>query len=152
MTQTRNPADKGGASDGSVHAAKLNTSDHTRATEPHQVVRDRLMGLPTIRERQRLPDRRASETFAVECGGLNYTVTVSRYADGRLGEIFIDMIKAGSAADMAARDSAIVCSLALQYGADVETVRRALCRDARGEASGPLGAALDRLRAMEAER
>jgi hypothetical protein len=106
----------------------------------------------TIPERQRLPDRRASETFAVECGGLNYTATVSRYADGRLGEIFIDMIKAGSAADMAARDSAIVCSLAFQYGADVETVRRALCRDARGEASGPLGAALDRLRAMEAER
>ena len=27
MTQTRNPAGEGGASDGSVHAAKLNTSD-----------------------------------------------------------------------------------------------------------------------------
>src|SRR5262245_15458204 len=152
MTQTRNPAGEDGASDGSVHPAKLNTSDHTRATEQHQVVRDRLMGLLTIPERQRLPDRRASETFAVACGGLTYTATVSRYADGRLGEIFIGMIKAGSAADMVARDSAIVCSLALQYGADAETVRRALCRDARGQASGPLGAALDRLRAMEAER
>ena len=62
------------------------------------------------------------------------------------------MIKAVSAADMAARDSTIVCSLAFQYGADVETVRRALCRDARGEASGSLDAALDRLRAMKAER
>ena len=44
MAQTRNPAGEGGASDGSVHAAKLNTSDHTRPTEPHQVVRDCLMG------------------------------------------------------------------------------------------------------------
>ena len=44
MVQTRNPAGEGGASDGSVHAAKLNTSDHTRPTEPHQVVRDCLMG------------------------------------------------------------------------------------------------------------
>jgi hypothetical protein len=68
---------------------------------------------------------------------------VSRYADGRPGEIFIDSNKAGSAADTAARDSAIVCSLALQHGADVDTIRRALCRDARGAATGPLGAALD---------
>ena len=44
MVRTRNPAGEGGASDGSVHAAKLNTSDHTRASEPHQVVRDCLMG------------------------------------------------------------------------------------------------------------
>jgi hypothetical protein len=93
--------------------------------------------------RQRPSDRRASETFALICGGLTYTATISRYADGRICEIFIDMNKAGSAADTAARDSAIVCSLALQHGADVETIRRALCRDARAVATGPLGAALD---------
>ena len=95
--------------------------------------------------RHRLPPRRASETFAVECGGLAYTATVSRYADGRLGEIFIDMHKAGSAADVAARDSAIVCSIALHYGADDDVIRRALCRDSLGRATGPLGVALDLL-------
>jgi hypothetical protein len=42
-----------------------------------------------------------------------------------------------------ARDSAIVCSIAIQFGADVETIRKALCRDSHGRASGPLGAALD---------
>jgi hypothetical protein len=51
--------------------------------------------------------------------------------------------RAGSAADTAARDAAIVCSIALQFGADVETIRRALCRDSSGKASGPLGAVLD---------
>jgi hypothetical protein len=99
--------------------------------------------------RERLPDRRSSETFDVDVAGRRYRVTVSRYADGRLGEIFISNNKAGSDSDTAARDSAIVCSIALQFGADVETIRKALCRDARGTAGGPLGVALDLLAAKE---
>jgi ribonucleoside-diphosphate reductase alpha chain len=95
--------------------------------------------------RQRLPDRRASETFSLQCAGLDYIATVSRFADGQLGEIFLTNHKAGSAADTAARDAAIACSIALQFGADRETIRRALCRDSRGKASGPLGVALDML-------
>jgi hypothetical protein len=98
--------------------------------------------------RQRLPNRRASKTFALECAGLSYVATVSHFDDGRLGEIFLTNHKAGSAADTAARDSAIVCSIALQFGADVDTIRKALCRDARGNASGPLGIALDLLSAV----
>src|SRR5690242_10704808 len=97
--------------------------------------------------RRRLPDRRPSETFSLECGELAYVATISCFDDGRLGEIFLTNHKAGSAADTAARDSAIVCSIALQFGADVEVIRKALCRDARGNASGPLGVALDRIAA-----
>ena len=90
-----------------------------------------------------LPDRRASETFSIECAGLAYLATISRFPDGSLGEIFLTNHKAGSAADTAARDSAIVCSIALQFGADVETIRKALCRDSLGKANGPLGVAFD---------
>ena len=43
----------------------------------------------------------------------------------------------------ALRRSLPVCSIALQFGADVETICRALCRDGSGNASGPLGVALD---------
>jgi hypothetical protein len=93
--------------------------------------------------RQRLADRRASETFSLECAGLSYVATISRFDDGRIGEIFLSNHKAGSHADTAARDRAIVCSIALQFGADVQTISRALCRDIRGEANGPLGTALD---------
>jgi hypothetical protein len=93
--------------------------------------------------RQRLPDRRASETFAFECAGLQYVATISRFGDGRLGEIFISNHKSGSSADTAARDSAITCSIALQYGADSQIIRRALCRNREGNAGGPLGTALD---------
>jgi hypothetical protein len=93
--------------------------------------------------RARLPDRRSAETFELRAGGLRFTCTIGRFADGRLAEIFLTNHRSDSDADTAARDSAIVCSLALQHGADPEVVRRALCRDADGTARGPLGTALD---------
>ena len=93
--------------------------------------------------RLRLPNRRASETFDLVCNGLPYRVTISRYDDGRLGEIFISNHKSGSDADAAAKDSAVVCSIALQHGVPVDVIRKALLRDSRGCPSSPLGAALD---------
>jgi len=93
--------------------------------------------------RRGLANRRASITFSFEVGGLAYVATVSRYPDGAVGEIFLSNDKSNSTADVNARDAAIACSLALQFGADPETIRSALCRDADGTASGPLGAALD---------
>jgi ribonucleoside-diphosphate reductase alpha chain len=95
--------------------------------------------------RQRLPNRRASETFALRCAGLAYVATVSRFDDGRIAEIFLSNHKAGSAADTAARDSAIVASIAMQYGAPVDVIRKALLRDPQGWAGSPLGVALDLL-------
>jgi hypothetical protein len=95
--------------------------------------------------RTRLPNRRGSLTLNIESAGLRFTVTASRYSDGKLGEVFIVNHKAGSAAGIMASDAAIACSLALQFGCPLETLRRALCRDARGEASSPLGVALDLL-------
>jgi hypothetical protein len=95
--------------------------------------------------RQRLPNRRGSLTFAVEVNGLRFTATASRYADGAVGEVFITNHKAGSAAGIMASDAAVVCSIALQYGVPLEVIRKALMRDSQGKASGPLGAALDRL-------
>ena len=93
--------------------------------------------------RERLPNRRASILFELEVAGLRYTATVSRFADGRIGELFLMNHKSNSAADTNARDSAIVFSFAVQHGADPDAIRRALCRDSQGRASGPLGAALD---------
>lgn len=95
--------------------------------------------------RERLPNRRPSETFELNVAGLRYTATVSRFPGGRVAELFLSNHKSNSAADTAARDAAIVCSLALQHGADIETIRKALCRDSQGRASGPLGAALDHI-------
>jgi hypothetical protein len=99
--------------------------------------------------RRRLPNRRAAVTFAFNVGTHEYTATAGYFIDGplagKLAEIFLSNSKAGSTLDAAARDSAVLCSLALQHGADIETLRRALMRDSQGAASGPLGVALDLL-------
>ena len=95
--------------------------------------------------RQRLPNRRGSITFDVEALGLTFTVTASQFDRGELGEVFIQNHKTNSAAGILASDCAIAASLALQFGCPAETLARALSRDSRGNATGPLGAALDLL-------
>jgi hypothetical protein len=96
-------------------------------------------------DRQRLPNRRASESFIFEIDGLRFTATVSRFADGRIGELFLNNHKSGNQSDTNARDAAIILSFALQYGADIDEIRKALCRNSKGRALGPVGAALDLL-------
>ena len=95
--------------------------------------------------RARLPERRHSENFTFEVDGLRYTATVAWFPDGRIGELFLSNHKSNSAADTNARDAAITFSIAVQHGADPEVIRRALSRDSRGLATGPLGRALDLL-------
>src|SRR5690349_7273365 len=94
--------------------------------------------------RERLHNRRPCETFNLESQGLPYVASIGRFADGRLAEIFLTNHKAGSHADTAARDSAVVCSIALQHGVPLDVIRKALMRDSHGS---PLAAALDLLAA-----
>src|SRR6476659_5744169 len=93
--------------------------------------------------RQRLADRRPSESFEIEVGGLRYTATVGRYPDGTVGEVFLQNHKPGSQSDANARDAAVAASLALQHGCPLETLQRALLRDSHGRPSTRLGAAID---------
>ena len=95
--------------------------------------------------RQRLPNRRACISFSFVCNDLDYTATVSYFADGKLAEIFLSNRRANSHSDAAAKDSGVVCSGALQHGVPVETIWHALLRDPRGVAASPLGVALDLL-------
>jgi hypothetical protein len=67
---------------------------------------------------------------------MRFTGSVSRYPDGRISEIFLDNHKAGSAIGTLCRDIAIVFSFAAQHGADVEAIRRALCRTVKADRSG----------------
>jgi hypothetical protein len=96
-------------------------------------------------QRRRLPNRRSSTTFGFSVAGLSYVATYSSFDDGQLAELFLSNHKTGSAADTASRDAAIAFSFAIQHGADADAISRALCRDPRGAACGPLGAALDRI-------
>jgi hypothetical protein len=100
--------------------------------------------------RRRLDNRRACFTFNFECGPHSYTATISYFpGTDDLAEIFLGNGRAGSDVDAAAKDSAVVASLALQHSVPVETIRKALLRDPRGVASSPLGVALDLLLAKD---
>ena len=99
--------------------------------------------------RERLRNRRRSETFAFELHGLQYVASFSRFFDGRVAEVFLQDHKPGSQSDSNARDAAVAASLALQFGCPLDVLRHALLRDVQGRASTPLGAALDLIAAAE---
>jgi hypothetical protein len=101
-------------------------------------------------ERRRLPNKRASENFSFQLDGLHFTATVSRFDDGQIAELFLNNHKMGNQSDTNARDAAILLSFAIQYGADITIIRRALCRDSKGQALSPVGAALDLLAGEQA--
>ena len=82
----------------------------------------------TSATRHRLPNRRGSETFDFHCNGFHYIATVAFFDDGTLAEIFLCNGKAGSSTDSAAKDSAIVASLGLQFGIPVDVIRHRFSR------------------------
>lgn len=98
--------------------------------------------------REVLPNRRACQVFGIDHGGIDYTVTVGRYPDGRVGEIFISTNKAGSDVDHMARDQAILMSFALQYGGTVEQLAAGVTRKPDGEPAHLAGAVLDAVHAL----
>ena len=72
------------------------------------------------RERERLPNRRKSYIQKATVGGHKVYLHTGEYADGRLGEIFIDMHKEGAAFRSLMNNFAIAISLGLQYGVPLE--------------------------------
>jgi len=94
-------------------------------------------------ERRILQARRRSELVTFAHDGIKYHAGISRFESGEIGEIFLATDKPGSQAETVARDAAVVCSIALQFGAPIGTIKHALTRlqDGNG-AAGPLGAAL----------
>jgi hypothetical protein len=101
--------------------------------------------------RERLPQRRASQTLDLEHASLHYTVTLSLFSDGRPAELFVQNHKLSSSADIAARDSGILLSLLFQFGCPIETVAHAVTRNSDGSPSGVVGAILDKIMTLNGE-
>jgi hypothetical protein len=93
--------------------------------------------------RELLPNRRACESFEFRHNGFAFTASAGFFEDGHLGELFLSSHKPGSPIEAIARDAAVTISIALQFGADLETIRAALTRDHDGGPATLLGAALD---------
>jgi len=101
--------------------------------------------------REILPNRRFSESITISFQGERYNVTVGKYSDDRIGEVFIDRVisksssKIGILLDGVCRDSAILLSLAIQHGTSLDTLRSAITRDEAGDPSTIVGVIIDRL-------
>ena len=94
-------------------------------------------------DRQRISDRRQHEVIEFEHDGLGYVLGIGRFEDGAVAEIFLNTVKSGCAAETAARDAAIILSLALQHGCPLETIKHALTKLRDGAPAGPIGHAVD---------
>jgi ribonucleoside-diphosphate reductase alpha chain len=73
-----------------------------------------------LRSQEKLPSRRKGYTQKAKIGGHTIFLRTGEYDDGRLGEIFLDMNKEGSALRAFINNFAISVSLGLQYGVPLE--------------------------------
>jgi hypothetical protein len=100
-------------------------------------------------DRKPLPLRRRAETIKVRHGGATYHISTGHYAGGQLGEVFISTNKVGSNIEAMARDLAILISLALQHGCQIETISHALTREQDGSPATIAGAVANNLAQRE---
>src|SRR5690606_12377958 len=92
-----------------------------RATQvAEKIVEKVIERVERVREREKMPDRRTGYTQKAIVGGHKVYLHTGEYADGRLGEIFIDMHKEGAAFRAMMNNFAIAVSLGLQYGVPLE--------------------------------
>jgi hypothetical protein len=108
-------------------ALKLRESASLLPQEPdsHEDQRGNGQGPPAspvtrLPQRQRLPNGRDGYTQKARVGGQKIYLRTGDYADGRLGEIFIDMHKEGATFRSLMNNFAIAVSLGLQRGVPLE--------------------------------
>lgn len=102
--------------------------------------------------RKRLPNLRQGETFEFPHRYPNadlriFTASVGCYPDdGTIGEVFIHAADGKERTlNVDQHDATILLSFALQHGAKLEDLAKAMLRGAAGEPHGFLGALVDKL-------
>ncbi len=92
--------------------------------EKAQVLAEKIVEKVIVKEiargREKLPERRRGYTQKAIVGGHKVYLRTGEYADGRLGEIFIDMHKEGAGFRAMMNNFAIAVSVGLQYGVPLE--------------------------------
>ena len=90
------------------------------AAERATIVAERIVERIIERKREKMPDRRKGYTQKANVGGHKVYLHTGEHDDGRLGEIFIDMHKEGTAFRAVMNNFAIAISIGLQYGVPLE--------------------------------
>lgn len=108
----------------------------------------------TAGARRVLPGRRGSLTlefdhqFDRSKNAFKYQATFGFHEDGSIGEVFLNTMRFSTEMDAYARDAAIALSIAVQHGASLDTLRKAMTRNADGSPSSPIGTLLDVLESV----
>ena len=96
--------------------------------------------------RERLPNRRPSETVELEFEGVEFAICVGFYFDGRPAEVFTTGAKVGSHLDAILDDASILVSLLLQHEVAPAAIAKSMSRvDRSGEPGSIVGALADLL-------
>lgn len=100
--------------------------------------------------RSTLPNRRACTTLelsnSIDGGVLvDYIVTFGNAPNHAPSEVFIRHKKINSTLDIAARDTAILLSILMQFGVPLATISPALSRETNGSPQGIAGVVIDKL-------
>jgi ribonucleoside-diphosphate reductase alpha chain len=111
--------------DGSKGSQPLNTasdSDKDRAMNEttEALIAEALKNIVPRGEKLSLPGRRKGFNYAATIGGQRIFFRTGEYETGELGEIFIDMFKAGASYKSLLNCFAVAVSLGLQYGVPLE--------------------------------
>ena len=102
--------------DGSKRSAPIKTTkDKEEAKQPD-------VQITTEPFRRKLPDTRESLTHKFSIGGSEGYITIGKFDDGKPGEVFIQMAKAGSTINGLMDCVGTLVSLCLQYGVPLETL------------------------------
>ncbi|WP_418153074.1 vitamin B12-dependent ribonucleotide reductase [Litorimonas sp. RW-G-Af-16] len=106
--------------DGDIEAMEESLNDNT--VERIRIVAEKIIERVVERpaRRNRLPDRRKGYIQKSSVGGHKVYLHTGEFADGQLGEIFIDMHKEGAAFRSLMNNFAIAISIGLQYGVPLE--------------------------------
>lgn len=112
--------------DGSKGSQPLNSGKKTKKSEKElryseeELMMKALEGITQRGEKVSLPAKRKGATYSANIGGQKIFFRTGEYENGKIGEIFIDMFKAGASYKSLLNSFAIAVSLGLQYGVPLE--------------------------------
>jgi ribonucleoside-diphosphate reductase alpha chain len=109
-----------GEDDEAAEVLETGSAPEKAAVVAEKIVEKIILREVRNREREKMPQRRKGYTQKAIVGGHKVYLRTGEYADGSLGEIFIDMHKEGAGFRAMMNNFAIAVSVGLQYGVPLE--------------------------------
>ncbi|MDP2925405.1 MAG: vitamin B12-dependent ribonucleotide reductase [Nanoarchaeota archaeon] len=94
--------------------------DGSKASQPLKTKKSGKLEILARGKREPLPKERFGMIRKVNVGGINLFITTGEYADGRLGELFLESLERGSEVNRLLNEVAIEFSEKLQYGVPLD--------------------------------